>query len=320
MKRIDTIAQIAVLLVLAAGLVPGQSEEPSPDAPYVIGPDDQLSVRVADMEEIGSVPQVVDMRGNISLPRLGRVHVAGLTPEQTEAVLEQRLGEYLQKPDVLVTVTQYHTQPVSVLGMVGTPGIQQIRGSKTLFEVISGAGGLKPEAGDTIKITRRKDMGALPLAKVVDDETGEYSVGEVAANDIVNATNPRANIEIKPHDIISVAKANLVYVIGAVKKPGGFILASNDNVTVLKAMALANGMERTATGKDVRILRLVEGSPTREEIHIDLKGIMNAKTADFPMKPDDILFIPTSNSRNVAVRALETIVSMGTGLAMYAAY
>jgi polysaccharide export outer membrane protein len=354
MKRIGIVAQGAILIALASGSAFGQAGTapvtepagwtrmenpqvenrqvenpqvptpfgaPPPDTPYVIAADDQVAIRVADMEEIGSAAQTVDIRGNIVLPRLGRIHVAGLTAEQVEVVLAQRLGEYLRNPDVLVTVTPApHTQPVAVIGMVSIPGIQQIRGSKTLFEVISAAGGLRADAGETIKVTRRKDVGPLPLQRVTDDETGEYSVGEVSSIDVLNATNPRANIEVKPHDIISVAKADMIYVLGSVNKPGAYILSKTDNVSLLKAVALANGLLKTATGKDVRILRTVQGSDTRTEIHVDLRSIMYAKAADFQLQREDILFVPNSQSRNVAVRTLEAVVGLGTGLALYAVH
>src|SRR5208337_3140684 len=121
-------------------------------------------------------------------------------------------------------------QPISVLGQVATPGIHQMRGRKTLFEVISEAGGLKPDAGSTIKITRRKENGPIPLPTAASDSSGEFNVAEVSIRDVMEARNPQENIAGKAYDVITVPKAKLVYVIGSVKHSGGFVLSERANM------------------------------------------------------------------------------------------
>src|ERR1035441_413340 len=96
-------------------------------------------------------------------------------------------------------------QPVSVLGAVRTPGVHQIRGSKTLFEVLSLAGGLNPDAGSAIRITRRKSAGPLPLPGATDDSSGEYQVAEVSVKSVMEAQNPKENIQVLPDDVVTVA-------------------------------------------------------------------------------------------------------------------
>ncbi|MEQ1885616.1 MAG: polysaccharide biosynthesis/export family protein [Bryobacteraceae bacterium] len=286
------------------------------DAPYVIGVDDSLTVHVTDLEDFAATPFVVDMRGNVTLPRVGRIHVAGLTADQLESVLAQRLKEYLQNPEVQVVISQFHTLPVSVLGEVGTPGIQQLRGTKTLLEVILAAGGLKVDAGKNITITRRIEEGSIAAPNVKVNDAAGFYIAEVSTTEVTNATTIAANLEIKGRDVITVSKGELVYIIGAVRKPGGYVLGGSTSLTVLKAMAMSDGLDKGASAKHARILR-PRPDATREEIPIDLQKIMSSRAADVTLQPEDILFVPTSASRNIALRTVEAAVQVGTGLALY---
>ena len=126
-----------------------KGDVPISDAPasYVLGPDDQITLLASDAEEISGKPMRIDMKGNLNLPLAGRVHAAGLTAEQLEAELEGKLKRYVKDPDVVVSITEFRSQPISVLGAVAKPGIHQLEGRKTLFEVLSLAGGLRDDAG-----------------------------------------------------------------------------------------------------------------------------------------------------------------------------
>ncbi len=314
----------------ASASAPAEKSTPAQDSPssppaapalaldaYVLAPEDTVSVHVVNMDEIGTAPFVIDMRGNITIPSVGRVHAAGLTAEQLETAIGDRVKEYLQNPDVTVSVTQYRSQPVSLLGEVTTPGVQQVHGETTLFEVLSAAGGLKPEAGKNIKITRRKDQGPIPLPNAAPDASGQFFVAEVSARDVMEAKLPQENIQVKPYDVITVPKADMVYVIGAVKKAGGFILSDRSNVSVLEAMAMAEGLDHLASAKNARILRTTPGSISRTEVPVDLQKIMSTQASDIPMQPDDILFVPTSATKSATLRTIEAVVQVGTGLAIY---
>src|SRR5271170_5453702 len=116
---------------------------------YQLGPEDLLSIHVENVDDLGptSDPFRVDLDGTINVPRIGRVPVAGLTVYELQAVLTDRFKKYLKNPVVTVKVTEFHSKPVSVLGWVGTPGVKDLQGDKTLLQVISESGGLSKDAG-----------------------------------------------------------------------------------------------------------------------------------------------------------------------------
>ena len=283
---------------------------------YVLGPQDSVMIKVHDADELGSDPYPIDLRGNLNLPLAGRVHAAGLTAEQLETLLIARFKEYIQAPEVTVVVAEFRSQPISILGQVSYPGIHQLRGKKTLFEVISEAGGLKPDAGSTIKITRRKENGAIPLSGAASDPSGEFSVAEISIRDLMEARNPQENIPVKPYDVITVPKAKLIYVIGSVKHAGGFVLTERTNMSVLQALSMAEGLERTAAAGKAKVIRGASGvSPV--EIPVDVKKILDGKTADILLVADDILFIPNSAVKSATYRSIDAIIQAGTGAAIY---
>src|ERR1051325_9269037 len=242
MKRID-FAFIALWIPLLGAqdvLVPHQLHQTAVPA-YVLGPEDQIVIRVLDLQEVPDRPFRIDTRGNINVPLIGRVHAGGLSIEQLEAELSKQFSALLKNAVVTISVSEFRSQPVSVLGAVRTAGVHQIRGRATLFEVLSIAGGLNADAGNVIKITRRKAAGPLSLPGVADDSSGEFQVAEVTVKSVMEARNPQENIDVLPSDIISVPKADMVYVIGAVKRSGGFVLSEKEEISVLQALSLAEG-------------------------------------------------------------------------------
>jgi polysaccharide export outer membrane protein len=286
-------------------------------ADYILGPEDTLLIRAQNVDELGTLPYPVDLQGFINIPLAGRLQAAGLTVSQLEAAISRKLNDYLQNPDVTVTVAEYRSQPISVLGQVGSPGVHQLRGRKTLFEVISEAGGFKPEAGNTIQITRQKRYGTIPLPDARRDSTGEFSVAEVRIRELMEARNPAENIPIKPYDVITVPKAQLIYVIGSVKRSGGFILSERPNMSILQALAMAEGLDRTAATDKAQIIRQTGDAGPRTEIPVDVKKILKGKAPDVPLVANDILFIPDSAAKGVAYRTFDAIIQAGTGAAVY---
>ena len=288
------------------------------DAEYLLGPQDSLLVRVAEESDIPPGPYEIDLQGNLVVPEIGTVHAAGLTIGQLRAELTQRLKAILQDPIVTVSVSDYHSQRVSILGAVVSPGVHQIQGRKDIFEVISEAGGLRQDAGDTINITRQIKWGTIPLPGATADPSGEYSVAQLKVQAVINARDPAENIAVKPDDVITVPKAQLVYVwIGAVNRSGGFPLTERQSMTVLQALALAEGLGRTASAKHAKILRAANGSGPRSEKEIDLREIMEGKAADAALEPEDILFVPNSAAKSASYRALDALVATGSGVAIY---
>src|SRR5205809_3820822 len=176
---------------------------------YILGPNDEIVILSLHAEEIANKPIRITTSGDINLLMIGRIHVAGMTLEALEAEVTERLKAYIRRPDVTINVTQFRSQPVSVFGAVGTPGVVQLEGRKTLIEVLSMAGGLKPEAGTRIRITRKSEWGPIPLPSAATE--GDYSVAELNIRSVEDATRPEDNIPILPNDVITVARAELVY-------------------------------------------------------------------------------------------------------------
>src|SRR5438128_4862239 len=110
---------------------------PPPPSNYILGPDDQISIQAPDVEEISGKLVRVDMRGNIRLPMIGSLHAAGLTTDELEVSIKNAFRKYLQNPDVTVSIAEFRSQPISVLGAVQSPGVHQLQGRKNLFEVRS---------------------------------------------------------------------------------------------------------------------------------------------------------------------------------------
>ena len=158
---------------------------------YVLGPDDEITVKVLEADEISGDPLRVDLAGYVSLPLIGRVRAAGLTAEGLEAELSRRLNIYIREPQVTVGISGLRSQPVSVIGAVNSPGVHQLEGRKTLIEILSLAGGLRDDAGHKVKITRRIEWGAVPLPAAKNDATGQFSMAEVSLQELMEARNPR---------------------------------------------------------------------------------------------------------------------------------
>jgi polysaccharide biosynthesis/export protein len=315
-SKLFTVAM--TLFALAAFAQPADRPKESPGAQYVLGPDDTISIRVTDAEEFVDKPIRIGSNGYITLPMVGRVQVSGRTAENLEKELTARLKTYIRNPEVSVSVVEEHSQPVSVFGEVAVPGIHQLQGRKTLVEILSLAGGPRPDAGYSVKITRQKEWGAIPLPNAVTDPSGQFSVAEVNLKQITEAKNPAENILIMPNDVISVPRAEAIYVIGDVKRPGQFVLGAKSYMSVLQALAMASGLEKTAATSKARILRAA-ASPDlkRTEIAVDLKKVLDGKDEDVPMRPDDILLVPGSKTRTALIRGLESALQLGSGIAMY---
>jgi polysaccharide export outer membrane protein len=298
---------------LLALMLTAQSEQQQPGrAGYRLGPDDQVLLRVANAPDISDKPVRIDSDGYIKLPMIGRVQAAGMTAGQLEAELTKRLKVYLEEPDVAVSVAEFHSQPVSIIGAVGSPGLHQLEGHKTLVEMLSLAGGLRPDAGPTAKITRRLEWGRVPLPGAKDDPTGQFSIAEVNLRSIINAKDPEENIAICPEDIISVPQADMVFVLGEVTKTGGLPLNEGDRMSVLEALSNAGGALRTASPAKAQILRIVPGSKKREELPVNLRKVQAGKADDVSLMAGDILFVPGSNTKRASIRAAEAAVQVGT--------
>jgi len=303
-----------------ANAAPVQADRSKAPADYVLGPGDQIVVHVLNAEEIPATPLLIDMSGFIRLAVVGRVHVGGLTLSAVEAELTERLKTYLLHPDVSVGIAEFHSQPISVIGSVKTPGVHQVQGRKSLVEVLSLAGGLDPGAGPNVRITRRLENGRIPLKNATDDSTGKFSVAEVNLRSILDAKNPDENILIQPYDVVSVPRAETIYVMGNVQKAGGYVLTDSDTVSVLQAVSMAGGFDKMARPQNSMILRRTPEGLSRAELPVDLSKILDGKKPDVKMRPDDILYVPNNVPKASALRGLEAAIQTGTGIAIFRRY
>jgi polysaccharide export outer membrane protein len=313
MSRIRILAAaVIVAATVLAGAATAGAQEIVIGHSYVLGPNDELTIRAMDAEEISDKTYRVTSDGNLTLPMIGSFKAAGLTVAQLETELSKALEKYIRKPKVAVTISEFRSQPVSVLGSVTTPAVHQLQGTKTLIEILSMAGGVRPDAGHSVIITRQKVWGLLPLPGARFDESGEFNIAEVNLKDVIEARRPELNIAIRPNDIISIPRAEVVQVLGTVKRPGSFPMNQRGTLSVLQAFGQAEGGDRTADLKKTRILRLTPDASRRVEIPVDLKQILEGKAADVALQADDILYVPDSSQKRAVLRTLEALMSIGT--------
>src|SRR6266849_385774 len=322
--------------------------ESNPSAPavspqeYRIGSEDVLNINVFQAQELNREVRV-SASGEISLPLLGSVRAAGLTPRELEFVLQELLHRtYMKDPHVGVFVHEMQSHPVSVMGAVKRPGVFQIRGNKTLLEVLSLSEGLADDAGDTVIILRgaalnaepgaiaehlpeeqnldevHKDGEAKKLPAVANDNESASEVAvQVNLRDLLDSADSRSNPLVHPGDIVKVTRAGIVYVIGEVRRPGGFALKSNENISVLQALALSEGLTPTAAKGRARIIHTNKQSGERKETPIDLGKILAGKAPDPVLESKDIVFVPNSMAKRTLTRGAEAATQTLAGLAIF---
>ncbi|MBI3209317.1 MAG: polysaccharide biosynthesis/export family protein [Candidatus Solibacter usitatus] len=295
-RLMEIIAALLAVKAIALGEAPSA---PQLRATYVLGPNDQITIRTSDIEDIERTVRI-PQSGFISFPQVGRVPAGGLTIEQLENELTERLKVVVRHPQVSVDINEFRSQPVSVVGAVKNPGVHQLEGRKTLIEMLALAGGLREDAGYRVKITREMEWGVIPIPGAAPDPAGKFSIAEIDLKVITEAKSPTENVLIKPRDVISVSRAAMVYVIGEVKKSGGFVMTERQNISVLQVLSLAEGMSPNAAPQHARILRSPDENSPRSEIALDLKRVLAGKDEDVALRADDILFIPNSYVRRVA--------------------
>jgi polysaccharide export outer membrane protein len=266
-----------------------------------IGTGDLLQITVYGAPDLTTEARVNDA-GNITMALIGSVYLAGLTSDQAQQLIATRLrdGGLLRDPQVAVFEKQYASQGIAVMGEVQKPGIYTLFGERRLYDAISAAGGTTARAGRAVTITHPVEPNK-PL--IVDMDFMDPS------------RSPAGNVEVSPGDTVVVSRAGVVYVVGAVARPAGFVMENNGNLTVLQAVALAGGTERTASLSGAKILR--QTSNGVQEIPIPLNKILAAKAQDTPMQAEDVLFVPTSTGKRAAITGAQTALALVTGLAIY---
>lgn len=205
---------------------------------------------------------------------LGRIHVGGLSVDQCEAALVEALRKYVKVPQVTVTVTQFSTEQVFFEGAFKAPGIYPLAGGRTLVEMMASIGGLLPTASRRIKVTRRKEYGAIPLPNAIALPDGSGTSVEINMANLQNNLNPADDIVLQPFDVVSVQRADMVYVMGEVGHVGGFELEERASMSVIQALAMAGGLSPAANPKSAMILRPIMDTSRRAGIPIDLPRIL----------------------------------------------
>jgi polysaccharide export outer membrane protein len=324
MTRVTRFVLVQLMLIATCSLFGFQDSGPNTStsmediaASYRLGPEDSLNIWALGVEEIPNRPITVDPQGYLDLPLIGRTKVVGHTLQQTRDELQRLYAPFVREPQVTVSLVEMRSQPVSVVGSVNTPGVLQLKGRKTLVEVISMAGGLKQDSGHAIKVTRKHEWGKFNLPSQTVQVHDGYSVAEINAEGLIKGMAPDHNISILPYDVISVPRAELVYVIGEVKKPGGFVLGEKRTSSVLQALSLAEGLAPAAAPSNARILRRQGSTGDRTEVPVNVRKILNGDERDFQLEAEDVLFVPSSTTRKVSLRALETAISLGTGILIW---
>jgi polysaccharide export outer membrane protein len=267
--------------------------------PVNLAPGDLLEIGVFDSPELTTHTRV-SSGGEISFPLLGKLAVGGLTPQETENLIRDQLvkGDFVKDPQVAVFVAEYANQSVYVLGEVSKPGAYPLVGDHRLFELISAAGGFSPRAGKTITITRQASSDSPRVIR--------FSRQPNLAVD---------NVEIAPGDTINVEQAGVVYVVGNVLHPGGFLLDGDRPLSLIQALALAEGTKPGTAMKSARIVRTTpEG---RQKIGVDLTKVLASKSPDLFLQDQDILYVPSSALRSGFNRGIDVAVQATVGAAIY---
>jgi polysaccharide export outer membrane protein len=292
---------------LSSPQVPQAADSPSTSTQstatvLLIGGGDLLKVSIFGAPESDQEVRV-DQAGNVSLSFIGSVHVAGLTNTEAQDLIAKKLvaGGFFAQPQVSVFEKEYATQGISVLGEVQHPGVYPILGTRRLFDVISLAGGTGPKAGRLVSISHR-DHPESPRSVMLSNDANESA---------------KSNIEVFPGDTVVVSRAGVVYVVGDVHRPSGVIMDNGTNMTVLQAIAMAEGTNPTASLNKAKLIRT---TPTgRQEMPLALKDMLSSKAPDMRLQAEDIIFVPSSAAKSVGRRTLEAIVQTASGVAIYGA-
>jgi polysaccharide biosynthesis/export protein len=270
------------------------------DESLLIGPGDQLHVVVLDTPDLEQHPRVTDA-GDVPLLLVGNVHVMGLTPAQAASKIEKQLidGNFMKHPQIALTVDQYATQSVAVVGQVKVPGAFPTTSARSVFDMIALAGGLSDTADRHITIERQSD----PTKKV------DFYFSNNANHAIDDA------VLVYPGDKVIVPKAGLVYVLGDVKTPGGFVMGNNSSeLTVLQVVAAAGGTNHSAVPSHARLIRR-DGSGYSEK-PLQLSAMQKGKQPDMHLEAGDIIYVPFSYLRNIAAES-SGVVAAATSASIY---
>lgn len=284
----------------AATVPASATTQPDIGPPLTIGGGDLLKISVFGAADSDQEVRV-DPDGSAMLNFIGSVHLGGLTTNEAQSLIAKKLeaGGFYAHPQVTVFAKEYATQGVSVLGEVQKPGVYPLLGSRRLFDVLSMAGGTSPKAGRLVSITHR-DHPESPRTMTLSNDANEAA---------------KINVDVFAGDTIVVSRAGVVYVVGDVHKPSGVVMDNGTDMTVLQAIAMAEGTNPTAKLNNAKLIRKGPNGPT--ETPLALRDMLASKAPDVRLQAEDIIFVPNSAAKSAGKRTLEAIIQSATGLAIY---
>jgi protein involved in polysaccharide export with SLBB domain len=347
---------------------------------YTIGNGDLLSITVFDVPELSREVRV-SQTGTISIPLVpSRLHIAGLTETQAEQMLADVLqtNGLVSNPEVGITVKEHRSRPITIVGAVMHPMVYEADRSVTLLEALAESGGIAPDAGDTIIVTRAHtsafvmvpnpepispppgasppaaessppdpaDPGDKPASSDATSSSTFPSATEMTQNaaptttsagptnspgtstpsgniitinlnQLLETGDTRNNIPLQAGDVVTVPHAGIVYVLGAVNKPGGFVLTGDRNeLTTMKVLALAGGLTRIARLDRAVIVRK-DDQGKQTETEVDLKKVLDQKSEDLQMRASDVLYIPDNRTKEFLLQALQLSMGIAAAVAIY---
>jgi polysaccharide export outer membrane protein len=291
-----------------------------------IGIGDLVHVDVFDVPELSRDVRVSDT-GEIGFPLIpDKITAAGLSTFQLEDKIKHLLVEngLVSNPQVSVFVREQNSQPISVVGAINHPLVYQAVRPTTLLELLALAGGVSDNAGSEILITRMKpsETPEIKAASITNAPIEKDQIITIRLQDLLESGNPVYNIPVYGGDVVKVPPAGIIYVMGAgVAQPGGYVLqAHGEQITVLKAIALARGLTVYAKSNSAVVMRTNPATGQKDPFPVQIKEIEKHKTSDVALLPNDILYIPDSAGKRALARGTEAAISVGTGVALYRSY
>lgn len=285
-----------------AAQMPPENRSSEASSRLKLSPGDLVDVSVYGIPEL-SCKARLSHTGDLYLPLIDYVHVADLSLEEAQQLIEKRLadGGFVKSPHVTLIMNESASQAVTLLGEVVRPGVYPVQGNRRLFDLISAGGGFTEKAGKLVSIVHRNQLdkpASVRLPRRLESGTEQ-------------------DVEVLPGDTIVVSRAGIVYVVGDVGRPSGFLMES-DSITVLQAIAMAGGTNKTAKLNGARILR--KTAQGMQATPLPLKRILQAKASDLPLQADDILFVPSSAAKTAMYRSAEAAAQAATALSIVTAH
>jgi polysaccharide export outer membrane protein len=285
---------------------------------YQVGPEDQLAIVIFGQDNLNRELRV-NGQGEIAMPLVGVIKVAGMTPQQIQKHLEELYNaNYLVNPQITVSVKEFRHQRVAVTGAVVKPGSYEIIGPRTLLEVLSLAGGFSNninntgQAGDVVDVVRHQnapDLAASMKGGGSQPFIPKTETLVINLRRLVSGQEPQLNIPVRSGDVIHVPFAGTAYVLGGVRKPGN--VPVKENLTVSQAVALAGGLDPILGTNSITVMRFDElGKPV--SLNTNLHSIIARNDEDLPLKDNDVVVVNESTLKK-SLYILRTLLPMPSG-------